>query len=83
MALKSLLEGRVAVVTGGSRGIGLAAANVLAAQGASVAICSRADMASLEQVVTGLPSSGSNEHMASTADVAELGAGRGVLSQGI
>jgi 3-oxoacyl-[acyl-carrier protein] reductase len=69
--LKSLLEGRVAVVTGGSRGIGLAAANVLAAQGASVAICSRADMPSLEQVVRGLPSSGSNEHMASTADVAD------------
>ena len=69
--MKSLLEGRVAVVTGGSRGIGLAAANVLAAQGASVAICSRADVSSLEQVVRGLQCSGSNEHMASTADVAD------------
>jgi 3-oxoacyl-[acyl-carrier protein] reductase len=69
--LKSLLEGRVAVVTGASRGIGLAVANVLAAQGASVAICSRADISSLEQVVRGLQCSGSNEHMASTADVAD------------
>ena len=35
------LEGRVAVVTGGSRGIGAATAQQLAAMGATVVICSR------------------------------------------
>ena len=35
------LAGRVAIVTGGSRGLGLAAAHALIAEGASVVICAR------------------------------------------
>ena len=35
------LKGKVAIVGGGSKGLGRAAADVLAAEGASVAICSR------------------------------------------
>jgi len=35
------LSGRVAVVTGGSSGIGLATAQVLLAEGADVALCGR------------------------------------------
>jgi 3-oxoacyl-[acyl-carrier protein] reductase len=61
----------VAVVTGASRGIGLAAATVLAAQGASVALCSRADLPALEQVAQALQGAGSNRHMAMTVNVAD------------
>ena len=37
------LTGKVAIVTGGSRGLGLAAAKALAAEGAHVAICARGE----------------------------------------
>jgi len=37
------LAGKVAIVTGGSRGLGLAAARALAAEGARVAICGRTE----------------------------------------
>ena len=35
------LAGKVAIVTGGSKGLGLAAARALVAEGARVAICGR------------------------------------------
>jgi 3-oxoacyl-[acyl-carrier protein] reductase len=40
------LSNKVALVTGGSRGIGFAIASTLAAEGASVAICGRDEAAS-------------------------------------
>lgn len=61
------LQGKVAVVTGGSRGIGKAIALELARQGASVAICSR-NRQQLEATAVELSRASSN-HFASTCNV--------------
>jgi 3-oxoacyl-[acyl-carrier protein] reductase len=53
-----LLEGKVAVVTGASRGIGRAIAEELAAEGARVVINYHANAAAAEEVVTGIVARG-------------------------
>ena len=58
------LAGRTIVVTGGSSGIGLATAQLLAAEGARVAICGR-NRARLEAAAAQLPV----DHLAAVADV--------------
>jgi 3-oxoacyl-[acyl-carrier protein] reductase len=52
------LEGRAALVTGGSRGIGAAVARTFAARGASVAITFRSDEAAADAVVADLRGQG-------------------------
>jgi 3-oxoacyl-[acyl-carrier protein] reductase len=66
------LAGNVAVVTGGSRGIGAATARLLAANGARVAINGR-DEAAIEAVVAGIRSEG-GEAIGVAADVTDLAA---------
>lgn len=54
------LEGKVALVTGGSRGMGAAIARVLAARGASVAITYQASAEAARQVLADLHSHGAD-----------------------
>jgi 3-oxoacyl-[acyl-carrier protein] reductase len=63
------LDGQVAIVTGGSRGIGRAAAEIMAASGAAVVIASR-NAPELDEVVQAIRQSG-GKALAYAADVAD------------
>jgi len=65
------LSGRRAVVTGGSKGIGLAVARELAAEGAAVAICAR-NADEVDTAAAELLASGATVH-AQVADVTDAG----------
>lgn len=66
MTLGAALKGKVAVVLGGSGGIGAAAAYLLAAEGATVVVVYRSDKAAADVIVASLPGTG---HLAATATV--------------
>lgn len=68
---KMLLEGKVAVVTGASRGIGRAIAEELAAEGAKVVINYLSNAAAAEEVVDGITARGGTA-VAVQADAADF-----------
>ena len=70
---KKSLSGAVALITGGSRGIGRAIARQLAILGASVAICGR-DIAALEEAALDVAKLGVPVH-SQVADIAKAAVG--------
>ncbi len=83
------LSGKVAVVTGGSRGIGRAASEALARHGASVVVnyCGTADAAldkaaAADDVVRRIVDAG-GKAVAHEADIADEPAGRGLVDRAI
>ena len=60
--MKKKLEGKFALITGASRGIGAGIAKHLAAEGASVAITYAKDAKSAAAVVKAIEDAGGNRH---------------------
>ena len=73
--------GRVVLVTGASRGLGLVMARLLAEQGARLAICAR-DPAELERARAELAARG-GEVLAVTCDVSDAGQAASFISQAV
>jgi 3-oxoacyl-[acyl-carrier protein] reductase len=78
------LAGKVAIVTGGSRGLGLAAATALIAEGAHVVICARGE-AALEQAASKLQATAASGAQVATvtADVSTEAGVRAVIATAI
>lgn len=68
-----LLAGKIAIVTGASRGIGRAIAEELAAEGATVVVNYQASAVAAEEVVAGITARG-GQALAVQADVSDLAA---------
>ena len=77
-----LLEGKIAVVTGASRGIGRAIAATLAAEGATVVVNYQANAAAAEEVVNAITAAGGRA-LAVAADVSDTAAAEGLIKAAI
>jgi glucose 1-dehydrogenase len=73
------LEGKVAAVTGGDQGIGRAIVERLAAEGADVALCYRANKAGADEVVAVVQKRG-RKAAAFQCDVSKVGEGQGFVA---
>ncbi|MBU1074149.1 SDR family NAD(P)-dependent oxidoreductase, partial [bacterium] len=67
------IKGRVALVTAGSRGLGRAVAETLAAEGAHVALCARGEQ-DLAEAAAATAAAGDGRILAGQVDMAEPGA---------
>jgi 3-oxoacyl-[acyl-carrier protein] reductase len=74
------LNGRIALVTGGSRGIGRAVSEALAAEGAAVAVNYRASKSGADEVVDAITSAG-GKAIAVPGDVAEYADAEAMIKQ--
>jgi NAD(P)-dependent dehydrogenase (short-subunit alcohol dehydrogenase family) len=74
------LSGRRVIVTGASRGIGLAIAEGFAKEGARVAICARTE-GPLQDVVAALKAAGAQDVIARAVDVTDTGQTRAFVSE--
>jgi len=74
------LDGQVAIVTGGTRGIGRATAELFAAQGAAVAICAR-DQKVLEETAAKIAAEHGREVIGIGADILDPGAMRDLIDR--
>jgi 3-oxoacyl-[acyl-carrier protein] reductase len=77
--MAKILEGKVALVTGGSRGIGAATASQLAAQGATVVLSYASSEARAAEVVAAIEASG-GEALAVKADQANASAVKALIA---
>jgi 3-oxoacyl-[acyl-carrier protein] reductase len=80
--IMSKLTGKVAVVTGGSKGIGAAIAKALAAQGASVVVNYASSKAAADSVVDAITSAG-GKAVAVAGDVSKAADAQGIINTAV